>query len=86
MAMVHSAPAVKVRVQVRAWPGTVPGHPGRPPFPRERDLAYTVVFEKTSCSVNGEPRSYRLRATHTYRREDGEWRIVHRHADEPPQG
>jgi ketosteroid isomerase-like protein len=50
------------------------------------DLAYTVSFESTSCSVNGEPRSYRLRATHVYRREDGEWRIVHRHADEPPQG
>jgi ketosteroid isomerase-like protein len=48
------------------------------------DLAYTVVFEHTSCTVRGEPRSYRLRATHGYRREDGEWRIVHRHADEPP--
>jgi ketosteroid isomerase-like protein len=48
------------------------------------DLAYTVVFEHTSCSVQGEPRSYRLRVTHGYRREDGEWRIVHRHADEPP--
>jgi ketosteroid isomerase-like protein len=48
------------------------------------DLAYTVVFERTSCSVKGVPGSYRLRVTHTYRREDGEWRIVHRHADEPP--
>jgi ketosteroid isomerase-like protein len=48
------------------------------------DLAYTVVFEHTSCSVNGVPRSYRLRVTHVYRRENGEWRIVHRHADEPP--
>jgi hypothetical protein len=25
-----------------------------------------------------------LRVTHVYRREDGEWRIVHRHADPPP--
>lgn len=50
------------------------------------DLAYTVSFENTSCSVNGEPRSYRLRATHVYRREAGEWRIVHRHADAPPEG
>jgi ketosteroid isomerase-like protein len=48
------------------------------------DLAYTVVFEHTSCSVRGVPNSYRLRVTHVYRREDGEWRIVHRHADEPP--
>jgi ketosteroid isomerase-like protein len=50
------------------------------------DLAYTVSFENTSCSVKGEPRSYRLRATHAYRREDREWRIVHRHADEVPEG
>jgi ketosteroid isomerase-like protein len=48
------------------------------------DLAYTVVFEHSTCSVNGVPRRYRLRATHVYRREDGQWRFVHRHADEPP--
>jgi ketosteroid isomerase-like protein len=49
------------------------------------DLAYTVVLENTSCSTVGAgPISYRLRVTHVYRREDGEWRIVHRHADEPP--
>ncbi len=48
------------------------------------DLAYTVVFEHTSCSVEGVPKRYRLRVTHVYRREDGEWRVVHRHADEPP--
>jgi ketosteroid isomerase-like protein len=48
------------------------------------DLAYTVVFENSECAVNGVPRRYRLRVTHGYRREDGEWRIVHRHADEPP--
>ena len=35
--------------------------------------------------VDGEPRTYTLRATHVYRREDGgQWRIVHRHADVPP--
>jgi len=48
------------------------------------DLAYTVVFENSTCSVNGVPRHYRLRVTHVYRREDGEWHFVHRHADEPP--
>jgi SnoaL-like domain len=26
---------------------------------------------------------YTLRVTHVYRREDGEWKIVHRHADAP---
>jgi ketosteroid isomerase-like protein len=48
------------------------------------DLAYTVVFEHTACSRAGVPKRYRLRVTHVYRHEHGEWRIVHRHADEPP--
>jgi ketosteroid isomerase-like protein len=46
-----------------------------------RDLAYVVCFERSSCKVNGEPRSYRLRVTHVFRREDGQWRFVHRHGD-----
>jgi ketosteroid isomerase-like protein len=48
------------------------------------DLAYVVGFEHTSASVEGVPRTYVLRSTHVYRREDGEWKIVHRHADAPP--
>jgi ketosteroid isomerase-like protein len=42
------------------------------------DMGYTVGFEHTSCSVNGQPRSYTLRATQVYRREDGEWKVAHR--------
>ncbi|MFI6371190.1 YybH family protein [Streptomyces sp. NPDC050546] len=45
------------------------------------DMAYTVGLEHASASVDGEPRTYTLRATQTYRREDGEWRVAHRHAD-----
>jgi ketosteroid isomerase-like protein len=45
------------------------------------DMAYTAGFEHTSASVNGEPRSYTLRATQVYRREDGEWKVAHRHGD-----
>lgn len=45
------------------------------------DRAYTVGYEHTSASVNGEPRQYTLRVTQVYRREDGEWRVAHRHAD-----
>lgn len=45
------------------------------------DMAYTVGIEHTSASVGGEPRSYRLRATQVYRREDGEWKVAHRHGD-----
>jgi ketosteroid isomerase-like protein len=49
------------------------------------DLAYTVGFEHTSASVEGVPvEPYVLRVTHVYRREDGEWKIVHRHGDTPP--
>ncbi|MFC9681627.1 nuclear transport factor 2 family protein [Streptomyces sp. NPDC056948] len=45
------------------------------------DMAYTVGLEHASASVDGEPRTYTLRATQVYRREDGEWRVTHRHAD-----
>ena len=44
-------------------------------------MAYTVGYEHTQASVNGEPRRYTLRATQVYRREDGEWKVAHRHAD-----
>jgi ketosteroid isomerase-like protein len=45
------------------------------------DLAYTAGFEHTSVSVDGEPRQYTLRVTQVYRREQGEWRVAHRHGD-----
>ena len=45
------------------------------------DLAYTVGYEHTQASVNGEARRYTLRVTQVYRREDGEWKVVHRHGD-----
>lgn len=45
------------------------------------DMAYTAGLEHTSASVNGEPRAYTLRATQVYRREDGEWKVAHRHGD-----
>jgi ketosteroid isomerase-like protein len=45
------------------------------------DMAYTAGLEHTSASVDGEPRTYTLRATQVYRREDGEWRVAHRHGD-----
>ena len=50
------------------------------------DTAYTVGFEHTSASVNGVPRTYTLRATQIYRREDGAWRVAHRHGSAPPDG
>ena len=48
------------------------------------DMAYTVGYEHTEATVRGEPSRYKLRATQIYRREDGEWKVVHRHADTVP--
>jgi len=48
------------------------------------DLAYTVGYEHTTASVNGVPSTYILRVTHVYRREDGVWKVVHRHGDALP--
>ena len=45
------------------------------------DMAYTAGLEHTSASVDGVPRSYVLRATQIYRREDGQWKVAHRHGD-----
>jgi ketosteroid isomerase-like protein len=47
-------------------------------------MAYTVGYEHNQVKVNGESRTYTLRVTRVYRREDGQWRIVHRHGDTPP--
>jgi ketosteroid isomerase-like protein len=49
------------------------------------DLAYTVGTEEGELRVDGGPRiRMRLRVTHILRRIDGEWWLVHRHADYPP--
>jgi ketosteroid isomerase-like protein len=45
------------------------------------DMAYTAGLEHVSASVDGQPRSYTLRATQVYRREGGEWKVAHRHGD-----
>jgi ketosteroid isomerase-like protein len=48
------------------------------------DLAYTVGYEHTQATVDGKMRAYTLRVTQIYRREAGEWKVVHRHADAAP--
>ena len=53
------------------------------------DCAYTVAIERYTASREGRPVApTELRATHVYRRESGQWRAVHRHADliKPPEG
>jgi ketosteroid isomerase-like protein len=49
------------------------------------DLGYVVGIEHSSASVGGAPpEPYGLRVTQVLRREDGEWKVVHRHADPVP--
>ena len=48
------------------------------------DLAYALGYEHASSMDGGPVQPITLRVTHVYRREDGEWKIVHRHADAPP--
>ena len=48
----------------------------------EGDLAYTCGFERyTAVRPSGETVRNELRVTQLYRREDGVWKIVHRHGD-----
>jgi ketosteroid isomerase-like protein len=49
------------------------------------DLGYIVGIEHSSASIGGaEPEAYELRVTTICRRENGEWKVVHRHADPNP--
>ncbi len=47
------------------------------------DLAYTLEIERTGIKAGGSDNiaPVSLRVTTIFRREDDEWRIVHRHAD-----
>lgn len=50
------------------------------------DFAYTVGFERGMARIDGgELRPMTIRVTHIYKRIDGEWRLVHRHGDFPPE-
>lgn len=47
------------------------------------DLGYTVSLERGAVHLSGESAASPmvLRVTHVYRRVDGVWKVVHRHAD-----
>jgi len=50
------------------------------------DLAYIVSKEHETTTVgDGATETYTLRATTIFRRENGQWRQVHRHADPDPE-
>lgn len=49
------------------------------------DLAYIAGIERTTVSIGGDPpQPYALRVTTVFRREDGDWKVVHRHGDPLP--
>jgi ketosteroid isomerase-like protein len=47
------------------------------------DLGYTVAIERSFVHLagSGKPAQMALRVTHIFRKEDGTWKLVHRHAD-----
>jgi ketosteroid isomerase-like protein len=49
----------------------------------DQDIAYSVDIERSGGRFDNAPevREAPLRVTHLFRREEGQWRIVHRHAD-----
>lgn len=50
------------------------------------DLAYTVAYERyEAVKSDASVVHTTLRATHIFRREEGEWKVVHRHGDHAPE-
>jgi uncharacterized protein (TIGR02246 family) len=45
------------------------------------DAAYELCTESASMTFAGEPSSLEVRATNVYRKENGEWKMVHHHSD-----
>ena len=48
-------------------------------------LAYTVNLEHMTRQTGDQPTPRTLRCTQAYWRENGEWKIILRHADELPR-
>ena len=45
------------------------------------DLAYETGIERGRAKLAGEPVEFEHRVTNVYRREDGQWKMVHHHTD-----
>jgi ketosteroid isomerase-like protein len=44
-------------------------------------LGFTVEVERLTRQIGGDAEEMSLRATSVYRREDGAWKVIHRHGD-----
>jgi ketosteroid isomerase-like protein len=44
-------------------------------------LGFTVELERLTRQIDGETEEMSRRATTVYRRENGAWRVIHRHGD-----
>jgi ketosteroid isomerase-like protein len=47
----------------------------------DETLGFTVELERLTRQIDGETEEMSLRATTVYRREDGAWKVIHRHGD-----
>jgi ketosteroid isomerase-like protein len=49
-----------------------------------RGAWYRVGYEHGQVAIDGNRQPVRIRATHSYRPEQDEWKLVHRHGDPAP--
>jgi ketosteroid isomerase-like protein len=53
--------------------------------PRQKAAGRELSVDLGNAAIDGRPvEPITVRASQVYRREDGEWKIVHRHGDNPP--
>lgn len=52
------------------------------------DLGYWTGFQVATVTLGNPPKQVdmRIRVTEIFRRIDGDWKLVHRHADSPAEG
>lgn len=48
------------------------------------DLAYEIGVESGKFNLAGQPLTIKQRVTNIYRHEDGQWKMIHHHADLSP--
>jgi ketosteroid isomerase-like protein len=53
--------------------------------PLSEDLAYTVGIERAQGTIGATTVQFGARATNIYRRENGDWKLIHHHVDLVPE-